>query len=196
MSLAGEPRQIVRRDRHRVRHRLSDRPGDFGISLPVRPRYPIFAAAFLSASSIVCTATLLPKVEPHTDEGESGPGGRRLGILEWKGYAEYFARPETGRAAVAVFLLRVLVRAFYFRIRALAQRRYTLNGNPFGAKEVGYIFAYVGFLGLILQGGLIGRLVNGWENGRWCGPASASARSVMDCWPGRIQLAGFWAHAR
>ncbi len=40
-----------------------------------------------------------------------------------------------------------------------AQRRYTLHGQPFGPKEVGYIFAWVGFLGLILQGGLIGRLV-------------------------------------
>ena len=30
---------------------------------------------------------------------------------------------------------------------------------PFGTRQVGYIFAYVGFLGIILQGGLIGRLV-------------------------------------
>ena len=40
-----------------------------------------------------------------------------------------------------------------------AERRYTWNGNAFGVKEVGYVFAYVGFLGIILQGGLIGRLV-------------------------------------
>ena len=40
-----------------------------------------------------------------------------------------------------------------------AERRFTWNGHPFGVKEVGYIFAYVGFLGIILQGGLIGRLV-------------------------------------
>jgi MFS family permease len=40
-----------------------------------------------------------------------------------------------------------------------AERRYTFHGHPFGTKEVGYVFAWVGFLGLIMQGGLIGRLV-------------------------------------
>ena len=53
--------------------------------------YPIFAAAFLSASSIVCTSTLLPKAEPHTGEGG------RLDVLDWRGYTEYFARPKLGR---------------------------------------------------------------------------------------------------
>ena len=38
--------------------------------------YPILAAAFLSASSIVCTATLLPKVEPHTLEAKTVQAGR------------------------------------------------------------------------------------------------------------------------
>ena len=40
-----------------------------------------------------------------------------------------------------------------------AERSVTWNGHPFGAREVGYTFAYSGFLGIILQGGLIGRLV-------------------------------------
>ena len=33
-----------------------------------------------------------------------------------------------------------------------------MGGHPFGPKEVGYMYAYVGVLGVILQGGLIGRL--------------------------------------
>src|SRR5207247_3732047 len=36
---------------------------------------------------------------------------------------------------------------------------FTWEGKPFGPKQVGYIYAYVGLLGIILQGGLIGRLV-------------------------------------
>ena len=31
--------------------------------------------------------------------------------------------------------------------------------QPFGPREIGYVFGFVGFLGIILQGGLIGRLV-------------------------------------
>ena len=40
-----------------------------------------------------------------------------------------------------------------------AERRFTYQGHPFGPREIGYVFGYVGFLGIILQGGLIGRLV-------------------------------------
>jgi DHA1 family tetracycline resistance protein-like MFS transporter len=121
--------------------------------------YPIFAAAFLSASSIVCTATLLPKAEPHASDGASGPGGRRLDIFEWKAYAEYFARPKLGRLLWQFFFFAFSFAMFISGFALYAQRRYTFHGQPFGAKEVGYVFAYVGFLGLILQGGLMGRLV-------------------------------------
>lgn len=121
--------------------------------------YPIFAAAFLSASSIVCTATLLPKAEPHMGQDDPGPGGRRLNIFEWKAYAEYFTRPELGRLLWQFFFFAFSFALFISGFALYAQRRYFYHGHPFGAKEVGYIFAYVGFLGLILQGGLIGRLV-------------------------------------
>jgi hypothetical protein len=40
-----------------------------------------------------------------------------------------------------------------------AERRFTWQGRPFTPREVGYLFAYAGFLGIVLQGGLIGRLV-------------------------------------
>jgi DHA1 family tetracycline resistance protein-like MFS transporter len=126
--------------------------------------YPILAAAFLSALSIVCTSTLLPKAEPHTleddsGEGDSGPGGRRLSILDWKSYAKYFARPKLGRLLWQFFFFAFSFALFTSGFALYAQRRYTFHGHPFGAKEVGYVFAWVGFLGLILQGGLIGRLV-------------------------------------
>jgi MFS family permease len=122
--------------------------------------YPILAAALLSATSVVCTATLLPKVEPHTlADGDPGPGGRRVSVLNWKMYAEYFARPALGPLLWEFFFFAFSFAFFISGFALYAQRRFTLNGHPFGAKEVGYIFAYVGFLGIILQGGFIGRLV-------------------------------------
>jgi MFS family permease len=134
-------------------------PGISGYLAQFGYTYPILAAAFLSASSIVCTTTLLPKVEPHVDDGGSGPAGRRLGVLDWKAYAEYFARPKLGRLLWQFFFFAFSFALFISGFALYAQRRYTLHGQPFGAREVGYVFAYVGFLGLILQGGLIGRLV-------------------------------------
>lgn len=134
-------------------------PGISGFLAQFGYIYPILAAAFLSASSIVCTATLLPKAEPHKDQGDSGPAGRRLNILDWKAYAEYFARPKLGRLLWQFFFFAFSFALFISGFALYAQRRYTLHGHPFGAKEVGYVFAWVGFLGLIIQGGLVGRLV-------------------------------------
>lgn len=121
--------------------------------------YPILAAAFLSASSIVCTATLLPKAEPHAAQGDSGPGGRRLNVFDWKAYAVYFTRPKLGRLLWQWFFFAFSFALFISGFALYAERRYTFHGHPFGTKEVGYVFAWVGFLGLIMQGGLIGRLV-------------------------------------
>jgi DHA1 family tetracycline resistance protein-like MFS transporter len=159
-------------------------PGISGFLSQYGYSYPILAAAFLSASSVVCTATLLPKVEPHTSDGADGPAGRRLSVLNWKGYAEYFERPELGPLLWQFFFF-----AFFFSLSVsgfalFAQRRYAWHGHPVGAKEVGYIFAYVGFLGIILQGGLIGRLVK-WLGERtlvWTGFGVASAASAWMAW--------------
>ena len=134
-------------------------PGISGFLAQFGYVYPIFAAAFLSASSIVCTATLLPKVVPHADEGDSGPGGRRLSVLDWESYAQYFARPKLGRLLWQFFFFAFSFALFISGFALYAQRRYTLHGQPFGPKEVGYVFVWVGFLGIIMQGGLIGRLV-------------------------------------
>ena len=120
---------------------------------------PILAAAFLSATSIICTSTLLPKAEPHAESAGGGPAGRRVGVFDWKSYGEYFARPGLGILLWQFFFFAFSFAFFMSGFALFAQQRYTLNGRAFGAREVGYVFAYVGFLGVILQGSLIGRLV-------------------------------------
>jgi MFS family permease len=117
-------------------------------------QYPIFAAAFLSASSVVSTTFLLPKVTPHADDGDAGPGGRRLGILDWKGYWQYFERPELGRLLGQFFFFAFSFAMFMSGFALFGERRY-----HFGPKQTGYVFAYVGMLGIILQGSLMRPLV-------------------------------------
>jgi MFS family permease len=102
---------------------------------------------------------LLPKAEPHEEVAGSGPGGRRLNVFEWKAYTEYFTRPRLGALLWQFFFFAFSFALFTSGFALYAQRRYTLHGREFGVKEVGYVFLYVGFLGAILQGGLIGRLV-------------------------------------
>jgi MFS family permease len=40
-----------------------------------------------------------------------------------------------------------------------AERRYQWNGHVVGVREIGYIFAFFGFIGIIMQGGVVGRMV-------------------------------------
>ncbi len=134
-------------------------PGVSGFLSQFGYTWPIFAACFLSASSILCTTFLLPKAVAHADDGASGPGGKRLGVLDWKSYAQYFARPAMGRLLWQFFYFALSFSMFMSGFALYAQRRYTAHGQPFGPKEVGYVFAFVGFLGIIIQGGLMRPLV-------------------------------------
>jgi multidrug resistance protein len=130
-------------------------PGISGFLSQYGYQYPIFVAAGLSFTSILCTYFLLPSSRPHPP-GEGA--AQRLTIFGWANYLRYFRDP-----AIASFLWQFLAFAFAFStfmsgFALFAERRFTWNGHPFGPKEVGYVYAYVGFLGIILQGGLIGRL--------------------------------------
>jgi MFS family permease len=126
-------------------------------------QYPIFAAAALSATSILSTYFLLPgaPVIPESEkrDGPPLPAGRRLRVFDWGRYAAYFKRPVLAQLLWQFFAFAFSFAIFMSGFALFAERRFTWHGHPFGVKEVGYIFAYVGFLGIILQGGLIGRLV-------------------------------------
>ena len=125
-------------------------------------RYPIFAAAALSATSILTTYLLLPSVTPggaKTGTSPSGPGGKRLSLVQWGAYVEYFRQP-----ALAAKLWQFLSFAFGFSMfiagmPLVLERRLTWNGAPFGPEQVGYTWAFAGLLGICLQGPALGRLV-------------------------------------
>jgi MFS family permease len=144
-------------------------------------QYPIFAAAALSATSILSTYFLLPgaPVIPESEkrDGPPLPAGRRLRVLDWGRYAAYFKRPVLAQLLWQFFAFAFSFAIFMSGFALFAERRFTWNGHPFGVKEVGYIFAYVGFLGIILQGGLIGRLVKRFGETKLvsCGFISATA---------------------
>ena len=115
---------------------------------------PIYLAACMSALSILCTATLLKggRQSHHAFDD-------REGAFQWKTYAKYFTRPGL-RERLFQFLFFITSFSMFISGFALfAERRFTYQGHPFGPREIGYVFGYVGFLGIILQGGLIGRLV-------------------------------------
>ena len=122
---------------------------------------PIYAASGLSFTTILCTFFLLPRREPvHIrNEEDPGPGGKRLSLLSWGAYRKYFRDPELARLLAQWVCFAFSFSAFISGFALFAERRYLWNGHAVGVREVGYIFAFTGFIGMIMQGGVVGRLV-------------------------------------
>lgn len=136
-------------------------PGISGYLAAQNYLYPIIAAALLSATSILCTYFLLPRREPvhAANEENPGPGGKRLPLLDWGGYTKFFVDPAMRRLLTQWFLFAFSFSSFVAAFALFAERRYVWHGHPFGVREVGYVFAFSGFLGIIMQGGVVGRMV-------------------------------------
>ena len=123
---------------------------------------PFFLSAGLSFLSIICTWTLLPKeLPPQTPTGAPipeakivGPGGKRPGLFDLGVYAEYFKRHGLGAVYLQFFLFTFAFSCFTSGFALFAEARF-----EWSARQTGYMFAYAGVLGIIMQGGLIGRLV-------------------------------------
>ena len=121
-------------------------------------RDPIFAAAALSATSILSTYFLLPTVKAAAGAA-TGPGGKRLSLLQWNEYGRYFRQPE-----LALRLFQFLAFGFAFAMFTagfplFAERRLTWHGLKFGPEQVGFTWAWAGFLGIFLQGPALGKMV-------------------------------------
>lgn len=140
-------------------------PAVGGMLSPFGYSVPVYVAAALSLLSILATAFLLPDertLRPANSlaaSGDVGPTGRRLGLLDWGAYATYFRRPALATTLVQFFLFAFGFAIFTSGFALFAERRFTWHGHAFGAREVGYAFAFIGLLGVFIQGGLVGRLV-------------------------------------
>jgi DHA1 family tetracycline resistance protein-like MFS transporter len=122
-------------------------------------RYPIFAAAALSATSILATSLLLQPVTPGGAK-PTGPGGQRLSLVQWDAYPAYFRQPMLGPRLWEFLTFAFSFALFTSGLALFAQRRFLWHGVPFGPKQLGYIWAFAGFLGILLQGpATLGRLV-------------------------------------
>lgn len=130
---------------------------------------PFLVAAALSGLSILATQLLLPREAApgvraaagpdaapaaEADAGPPPPAGRRPGLFDVEVYAAYFRRPGLLNLYAQFFLFSFAFSCFTSGFGLFAHGRL-----GWGPREVGHLFAYSGLLGVILQGGLIGRLV-------------------------------------
>lgn len=128
-------------------------PAGAGLLAQFGHQAPLWAAAALSASSILCTAWLLPS-------GQAAPAppaeparellkipGVRLRLVQLFGFLGAFSMFTAGFAL-------------------FCERRLSWNGDAFGVTEVGMVLAYIGLLGLVTQLLLLRGLVRRWGEAR------------------------------
>jgi MFS family permease len=112
---------------------------------------PVWAAAVLSLISIVATIALLPSDHPASEtlymQRVPEPTAART-MLDMK-YA--------WRLLGLLIVLFVLNSMFLSQIGLFLSARFSWDGHPFGATELGGVFAYAGFINIIVQGLLITR---------------------------------------
>ena len=112
---------------------------------------PVWAAAALSLISILATIVLLPPDHPASEPL----------------YQQRVPEREVTRAIVGMryaWRLLVLLIVFFFvnamflsQIGLFLSARFSWNGHAFGARELGFVFAYAGFINIVVQGLLITR---------------------------------------
>jgi len=117
--------------------------------------YPVYMAAGLSFLSILGTTFFLPEPERHVSPVEE----RKLGLFQFGSYLKDFKNPKIAPTLYQFCAYFMAFSIFLAGIALFAERRFTWEGRPFGPREVGYLFAFNGFLGILVQGGLLGRLV-------------------------------------
>ncbi|BDC52575.1 tetracycline resistance MFS efflux pump [Bryobacterales bacterium F-183] len=118
----------------------------------------VFTAAGLSFTSILATVFLLPanppRPEPDADAVVAPPAAKKLSVLDWGSYAQYFRRPALAPLFWQFAAYSLGFALFSGGFGLFAERRLTYEGKPFGTREVGFVLAYAGFLGIFVQGGL------------------------------------------
>jgi MFS family permease len=117
--------------------------------------YPIYAAAGLSFLSILGTIFILREPPTHVSLAEE----RKLGLFEFGAYGKDFRNPRIGATLVQLSVYFLGFAIFLAGFALFAERRFTWEGRPFGPREVGYVFAFSGLIGIYVQGGLVGRMV-------------------------------------
>ena len=116
----------------------------WGIQVPF-----IFAAVLCFANAMLLYFTLPETVTPDHPAKDSAAGGRSLRqvMLSLK-------QPRLAFVLTIYFLFIVA-----FSIMTTSFSLYTMFRFGYDAQHTGYLFAYVGLIAVIIQGGLIGRLV-------------------------------------
>ncbi len=119
---------------------------------------PAWAAAALSFISVFTTLYLLPSAK--IENKPKWQWNELLKVFDFKIILNFLKRKESRSPLLKFFFFNFAFTMTLAGFALYAERRFTHNGQPFGAKEIGYIYTYLGLIGIFIQGFLISRVVN------------------------------------
>lgn len=111
------------------------------------PETPFHAAGVLSLASAVTTSLLLPRVKVEVQKAR-----RKLSRLAE--VAELFQRPETRRRLIEFFVYQLAFTTMMSGFALFLQHMY-----KYDERDTGLMFLYSGAVGIVVQGGFLGRMV-------------------------------------
>jgi multidrug resistance protein len=123
-------------------------PAIGGVMSHISPEAPFFLAAAMAAANATALFFLLPESLSEEHRGEARTRGGVLRIFEEAGSWQLGAVMATYFFSTVAFAMMTATFALF------ASHRFR-----FDQSHTGYLFAYVGIIGAIIQGGLLGRLV-------------------------------------
>jgi len=116
-------------------------------------RWGIHVPFYFAAAMCFANALLLYFTLPETVTADH-PAKNRAGGRSWREVGRALKQPKLAFVLVIYFLFIVA-----FSIMTTSFSLYTMFRFGYDAQHTGYLFAYVGLIAVVIQGGLIGRLV-------------------------------------
>ncbi len=124
--------------------------------------YPAWLAAGLSFFSIVLTLFVLPETIPAKSPLRQFKLKDFFRVLDFQVLKKSLSDPVLRSLLFQFFLFNLSFTMYISGFPLFAERQLTWNGKTFGSVEVGYVYTFVGFLGIFVQGYLLGKLVKLW----------------------------------
>ncbi|MEO7162562.1 MAG: MFS transporter, partial [Bdellovibrionia bacterium] len=141
-------------------------PAISGSLAPYGNSTPVWASAGLSFLSILATLLLMPKRPPSIHKHVGFHIRELLLVFRFKVIFQHLQRPETKHNLIRFFLFNLSFAAYLSGFAIYVEKRYSWKGSPFGPREVGFIYSYLGLLGIFIQGFVLGRVVKRWGESR------------------------------
>ncbi len=137
-------------------------PAFSGILIQFGPQAPAWGAALVSFISILATTFLFKDSEKiHSERKHFHITRAHLAqALNFRPMLNYLKHPQLRPLLIQFAFFNLSFSAHISCFALFAERRLTFQGHPFGPREVGYLYAYLGLLGIVIRSVFISRMIH------------------------------------